>query len=554
MADVQVLRQDFGAFCEAVGRPREPFQLRSFSLKKRITAVVAPRQSGKSETLALLALWWAYRSPSQRILIVSAGDEASKRLLALIRQIATGSPLLAGSVVDEQSGLLTLTNGSRIKAVPASERQIRGETADLLIIDEAALVSDDVGLGAAFPTAAAREHARILLCSSAGPANGFFFDHVQVGLAHSEHVDADLWDIEDCWWVTPSTRESLRVSLGPQRFDAEVRNIFGGMSDTLLTRLILDPCCGDYLADHLDSMLPAARVTTGHDHAMSGPDFNAMTAIGCMALRDRRQYAVRMTHRWPTGVPIHQVVADVAGSPAHYDAMNSETNGLGGPITEQLWRAIYNRPRGMGGGNPAGRGWVVVEERGDVGEAPPPPRRRPPAQLFTTVKRPIFTTAALKASIFSALRLLLERRWLLIPASADDLIRELLLLKVDLTATGTEKIEARSGHDDLAMSLALALTPYKDENGAWRTRVMDWADPTRFRLPLPLLPAAMDRLEMVPAGDVLVPRTPAWVSVRGAELTLPSDLDLVDPSLRSLRRRVNEAVSTNQQEANHATR
>ena len=77
---------------------------------------------------------------------------------------------------------------------------------------------------------------------------------------------------------------------------------------------------------------------------------------------------------------------------------------------------------------------------------------------------------------YSAARILIDREALLIPRAAEDLIRELLLLRVSLTPSGTDRIEAAgSGHDDLADALTLALGPYQ-RDGRWRCRLADLAD------------------------------------------------------------------------------
>ena len=109
----------------------------------------------------MLALWWAYPYRGHRVLIVSAAEDASRRLLAVAAALATRSPLLSASVVDENSGPLRLSNGTEILSVPASERAIGGLSVDLLLVNEAAQVEDDLLLGAAIPTTAARPEARV---------------------------------------------------------------------------------------------------------------------------------------------------------------------------------------------------------------------------------------------------------------------------------------------------------------------------------------------------------------------------------------------------------
>jgi hypothetical protein len=110
------------------------------------------------------------RRPERHVLVISAAQDASRRLLAEVATIAVGSPLLSASVVDETSGPLTLSNGSVIRSVPASEAAIRGWSTDLLIVDEAAQLDDHLITAAALPTTAARPDAK--MTSSADVALG----------------------------------------------------------------------------------------------------------------------------------------------------------------------------------------------------------------------------------------------------------------------------------------------------------------------------------------------------------------------------------------------
>src|SRR3954451_9317970 len=168
MVDLAAARSDLGAFAAIVGVPLRLWQVGALRLECRTTVVVAPRQTGKSRSLSVLALHRAFRRAGLRVMIVSAGEDAARRLLAEIRSGATGSDVLRGSVVDETAGLLRLSNGSEIRSVPASERAVRGWTVDLLLVDETAQVEDELLLGAAFPTTAARPDARIVLAGSPG--------------------------------------------------------------------------------------------------------------------------------------------------------------------------------------------------------------------------------------------------------------------------------------------------------------------------------------------------------------------------------------------------
>lgn len=227
-------RNDLGAFSIAVGRPLEPWQSESLSLAKRTSVLLSARQSGKSLSLFLLALWWAYRRPDQRVLIVSAGEAASKRLLGQAAEVARSSPLLSGSIVDETSGQIKLSNGSTLLSVPASERAIRGQSIDLLLLDECAQLADPLIYDAAIPTTAARPDARVVMASQAGDTAGAFYGFCE---SESESIEVSRWPLEACHWIPPEFIEQARETLPPAVFAREFLCIFGGTDEeTLIPR------------------------------------------------------------------------------------------------------------------------------------------------------------------------------------------------------------------------------------------------------------------------------------------------------------------------------
>lgn len=136
---------DPGAFAEQLlGAPLWDHQLDLVRSRARYRVVCAGRQVGKSRALAVMALHEAATKRDALVLLVSAGETASRRLLEECAALAGASPLLRGSVMDESKSMLVLSNGSRILSVPASIRQIRGWAVDLLILDEAAFVDAEV--------------------------------------------------------------------------------------------------------------------------------------------------------------------------------------------------------------------------------------------------------------------------------------------------------------------------------------------------------------------------------------------------------------------------
>lgn len=544
MPDVALLRDDLGAFADAADVPLADWQVESLRLQTRITAIVGPRQSGKSRSLSSLALWFAFRAREQRVLIVSAGEEAARRLLGEVRRVATASPLLAGSIVDEQAGLVTLTNGSEIRSVPASERQIRGWSVDLLLCDEAGLIPEDLLLGAAIPTTAARPDARIVLAGSAVTAAGAFYDHVVCGEGGAEYVRSFRWALTDCEWISPSTIEAARASMTEMRFAAEYEGVFASGADALFSRQALDRVTADYLIPDLAELRGPGRFLAGVDWGAT-VDRSALVAIARLPEAGEIRFGVCCAKRWPAGWPLtgpDGVVGEIVGSPALFSKITAERNGLGAPLCEELFRRMRERSPRQGGGIARG---VRVIEAARFDEFMKENSRRERADRawgggeFQTKLTALHVTSDVKSATYSALRMLVDREMLLIPESAIDLRRELLMLRVDLTAMGNERIEAGSGHDDLADAFAWALGPQRDRRKTWRTVLGDLADPRiAHRMPAPSgviregeFDHAMQAAGVAPpvprapgpmvttASGIEVPRQPLFQSVAGSEVS-----------------------------------
>src|SRR3546814_8222320 len=129
----------------------------------------------------MLALFEAFRGPDRHVLLMSAGDDSAKDLLAEVTALATGAPLLAGSVEDESLSRVLLSNGSWVRSIPASAKQARCKSIDLLVIDEACFVDEDVWRAAKY-SQAARPGSRLLLASSPyGRRDAFFAQHDAIG-------------------------------------------------------------------------------------------------------------------------------------------------------------------------------------------------------------------------------------------------------------------------------------------------------------------------------------------------------------------------------------
>lgn len=110
---------------------------------KRLLLLVH-RQGGKSTIVAVKAIHRALFRRGQTIVLVSPTQRQSSELLHKVRHIVKMIPEYSDSLIVDNVTSVEFANGSRIISLPDSPWTIRGYTADLVIIDEAAGVSDDV--------------------------------------------------------------------------------------------------------------------------------------------------------------------------------------------------------------------------------------------------------------------------------------------------------------------------------------------------------------------------------------------------------------------------
>ena len=447
---IRRFRDDFGFFCEKVGKPRTQFQLDALKLEARQTIIISPRQCGKSESVSLVALWSAFRKPGQVVMVVSSSETAAIRLLATIRDFCQ-HPLLKSSILDETQTRLVLSNGSKILSMPASEKAIRGWSVDLLIVDEAAFIDDSILLSAALPTTTARPDARIILCSTPLGDAGSFYSMALMGFDPTiPHTKAFQWRLLDAPWITEDVIETARRTLPPIRFRQEYEGEFIGSGNAFFDRQLLLSCVADYPLVENGMGMP---VKCGLDWGRR-QDYHAIALAG--ALMDygvNGQPIVIVPYVESSQRLYDSQVARIKALSASWDMeIRSETNGVGAYPTEKLTLELG--------------GWTRVIPQG--------------ASLRT------------KEDFYGRLAVLFQTQGIVIPNHAD-LLRQLQALTATATSTGGLRIEApESVHDDLPDALALAVgqMPNEIEPSAICTDIPDgieWAEtPGGIRIPLPV--------------------------------------------------------------------
>src|SRR5215208_2778571 len=173
LADDLVLALDRVAFAQSLGVSLDPWQadlLRSTS--ERVLLNVA-RQAGKSAMAALIALHRALYHPGSLVLILAPSERQAKETFS---KVAQHYRKLGNTIPPDSLRKLGVRfpNGSRIEALPGSEKTIRGFSGvNLLILDEASRV-DDALYYAVRPMLAVSGGALMMLSTPYGKRGAFF--------------------------------------------------------------------------------------------------------------------------------------------------------------------------------------------------------------------------------------------------------------------------------------------------------------------------------------------------------------------------------------------
>lgn len=437
--DFQRLIDDPAYFAEhAIGEPLWDYQADFARSPARYRVMCAGRQVGKSRTLAVCALHTAYTRANVRVLVISNGEDSSLRVLADCAQLARHSPLLGNSVLDDLKQLLTLGNGSTIQSIPASEARARGDSIDLLIVDEAGFISMALWQ-AAEPSILAKPGSRVILASTPwGKPEHFFRQHYREGI-ETPSIDVKAWH----WPSSVSPKADLGLlakwerSWSSIKYKTEILAEWVDDAGSYFTMTELDDAVADYtLTDPADAhgQLVSAGVDWGMSDAhaivtvavLDDQDVNAATVgeglvyfIPWLEFHHCKQYSwmvdriIEIGHHYQ----LHTVV--------------SEVNGVGAMPSEVLRNKMY-RDELSKVWNKSGRWTRVV---------------------------PLTTDIRFKMSAFGAIKLLLQQGRLILP-NHPELLKQLHNLEYEQTETGQLRIRVpeSAGHDDVAMALAFAIS------------------------------------------------------------------------------------------------
>ena len=233
---------------ERLGFGLDPWQRALLIDDHQRLLLCCPRQSGKSTIVAARTAYLMVSRPSIRIVALAPTIRQSAMLAA-----KTADVLRDESLVTETATKLVLANSSTLDALPGDQpKTVRGATADVVLIDEASRVRDELVV-AALPMVAATAGSITMLSTPAGAA-GAFFD--------AWTSDEDEWlrsqvTLADVNHYSEKTIKTMRRRLGERMFSQEFENRFLDAPGALFSAEDINALFSRKTADAYEPVIPA---------------------------------------------------------------------------------------------------------------------------------------------------------------------------------------------------------------------------------------------------------------------------------------------------------
>lgn len=166
-------------------------------LHKRIILNCA-RQSGKSTIVSGLTLHTAKYRANSLNLIVSPSEKQSKETMKKVEDyISLDEDLKQSALPGDSAFEKKFKNGSRIVALPGTEKSVRGYSKPAtIIIDEAARVPDET-YRAMRPMLVGAEDARLILLSTPWNKSGFFYNEWEKNPIWHKIYVVPKWELDE---------------------------------------------------------------------------------------------------------------------------------------------------------------------------------------------------------------------------------------------------------------------------------------------------------------------------------------------------------------------
>jgi len=329
------LRRDPVVYAEAVlGFHVFPYQAELLhSQSKRIVACWA-RQTGKTTAIAIKVIHFAFTNANTTTLIVSRGLRQSMIMFGVIENFIMTHPILPKSVVKSTRTMIQLSNESRIVALPCGPdgASLRGYTADLVVIDEAAFMSEDVIASVIFPMLATTNGTAIMLSTPWG-RDHIFYRSFKNPNYWSQHVKA-----EECPRISKEFLEEQRMDIGELRYKMEYEAEFVEDENSFFSQDLIRECVEDYDLIDESRLLTEGKIA-GNYHL--GADFGKRVDYSVATLlkeEENERLRLIFLKQFALGTPYTEVAAFIQRLNQKFDIRKgfADQSAVGESLVEEI--------------------------------------------------------------------------------------------------------------------------------------------------------------------------------------------------------------------------
>lgn len=190
--------------------------------------VAAGRGAGKTKCVAWLVCWSVAVLPerfgSYECIILGGSGEQSKIVYEFFTAYIYQTPFLQNKLVGEPTRSETKFTDAKVRALAASEKQVRGPHPDLLVIDEAMVAEDEI-IYSALMQESGPGHGRIVMLSTPHKQSGLFREYWEKAEEY-DYIPHGPWPLTRCHWQDQRKIAHWKKTLPPEKYKADVLGEF----------------------------------------------------------------------------------------------------------------------------------------------------------------------------------------------------------------------------------------------------------------------------------------------------------------------------------------
>ena len=224
---------------ETLGIQLDPWQAALLTDPQKRRLILAARQVGKSEAVAIMAAFEVLFTERAKVLMIAPTLRQSKVLFERAEHAILNSRPRR-KVTTHTRSLLRLAHGGELRCLPGDAPQnVRGLVATSVIIDEAAFVRDEV-FTVMNPMLASTNGSMTLLSTPSGPEGSFY----------ENWISDEAWDrvrvfAEQCPRISPEFLAEAERKMGRLAFRQEFRLEFLQAKNAFFSTSLIDQAFED---------------------------------------------------------------------------------------------------------------------------------------------------------------------------------------------------------------------------------------------------------------------------------------------------------------------